>query len=232
MQAKKISIIIPTLNEEGLVGKSVRHLQSIPHQELLAELIVVDGGSEDHTCEVARAAGAKVVQAPAKGRAIQMNYGAAQATGEILYFVHADVLPPESCLLDIKEALEAGHQLGCFSFDFDSTSRLLKINAYLTQFDSITSGGGDQTLFLHKQTFEELGRFNEDLPIMEDFDFVWRAKKKYNLHLVKKRALVSARKYTKNGYFKVQIINGLTLTLFRRGMCPFKLAKWYKKVLS
>lgn len=122
--------------------------------------------------------------------------------------------------------------MGCFSFDFDSRSPLLKINAYLTQFDSMTSGGGDQTLFLYKQTFEKLGRFNEELPIMEDFDFVWRAKMQYNLHFVKNRALVSARKCEKNGYFKVQIVNGLALTLFRRGVCPFKLAKWYKKMLG
>lgn len=232
MQEGRISIVIPTLNEEQRIGKLVTHLQRIPHQELIAEIIVVDGGSKDQTCAVAHEAGASVLLAPATGRAVQMNYGAAQTKGEILYFVHADVLPPASCLLDIKKALEAGHQLGCFSFDFDSSSPLLKINAYLTQFDSITSGGGDQTLFLYKQTFEELGCFNEELPIMEDFDFVWRAKKQYDLYLVKNRALVSARKYNKNGYFKVQIVNGLTLVLFRRGMSPSKLAKWYKKVLS
>ena len=77
-----------------------------------------------------------------------------------------------------------------------------------------------------------MGRFDENLPIMEDFDFVWRAKKQYPLHFVKNPVLVSARKYERNSYLKVQIINGITFTLFRRGYCPFKLAKWYKRVLS
>ena len=227
-----ISIVIPTLNEEERIGRLVHHLRSMPDQMHLEEILVCDGGSRDRTRALAGEAGAQVLRSPEKGRASQMNYAAAQAKGEVLYFVHADVLPPRTCLADIVHALQNGHQMGCFSFDFDSPSWLLKVNAYLTQFDSLTSGGGDQTFFIPKQLFEELGCFDERLPIMEDFDFVWRAKKKYSLHLVKTRALVSARKYEKNNYFKVQLVNGITLTLFRRGVCPFKLAKWYKRVLK
>lgn len=232
MEQDKISIIIPTLNEEDRIGELVKHLRTIPHQHFLQEIIVCDGGSEDKTRELAQTAGARVLQAPARSRAIQMNFGAQYAQGEILYFVHADAIPPKDCLVNIKEAIQKGYQLGCFSYDFDSDSKLLKINSYVTQFESITSGGGDQTLFLPKQTFEDLGRFNEELPIMEDFDFVWRAKKEYPLYFVKNPVLISARKYDKNSYLKVQIVNGVTFTLFRRGVCPFKLAKWYKRLLS
>ncbi|MBX2875680.1 MAG: TIGR04283 family arsenosugar biosynthesis glycosyltransferase [Saprospiraceae bacterium] len=232
MNLNSISIIIPTLNEEERIGQLVTHLRALSHQTFLREIIVSDGGSADKTCELASAAGAQLLHAPCPSRATQMNYGAQQAQGDILYFVHADALPPKDCLRNIIEAVQAGHQLGCFSYDFDSDSSLLKINAYMTQFDAITSGGGDQTLFLPKETFEALGRFNEELPIMEDFDFVWRAKQQYPLHFVKNPVLVSARKYEKNSYLKVQIVNGITFTLFRRGYCPFKLAKWYKRVLS
>lgn len=232
MNLNSISIIIPTLNEEERIGGLVKHLRTLSHQIFLKEIIVSDGGSKDKTCELAIAAGASLMQAPCPSRAIQMNWAAKQAQGDILYFLHADALPPRDCLINIIEAVQDGHYLGCFSYDFDSDSSLLKINAYMTQFDAITSGGGDQTLFLPKETFEALGRFNEDLPIMEDFDFVWRAKKQYPLHFVKNPVLVSARKYEKNSYLKVQIVNGITFTLFRRGYCPFKLAKWYKRVLS
>ncbi len=232
MDLNSISIIIPTLNEEERIGQLVQHLRALAHQIYLKEIIVSDGGSTDKTCELAIAAGAQLLQAPTASRAVQMNYGAQAAKGEILYFVHADALPPRDCLANIIEAVQEGHQLGCFSYDFDSDSSLLKINAYMTQFDAITSGGGDQTLFLPKVTFETLGRFNEDLPIMEDFDFIWRAKKRYPLHFIKNPVLISARKYEKNSYLKVQIVNGITFTLFRRGYCPFKLAKWYKRVLS
>lgn len=232
MNLNSISIIIPTLNEEERIGSLIKHLRTLSHQAFLEEIIVSDGGSTDRTCALAKAAGTHLVHAPCPSRAIQMNYGAQQAKGDILYFVHADALPPKDCLANIVEAVQAGHQLGCFSYDFNSDSSWLKINAYFTQFDAITSGGGDQTLFLPKETFETLGRFDEDLPIMEDFDFVWRAKKRYPLHFVKNPVLVSAWKYEKNSYLKVQIVNGITFTLFRRGYCPFKLAKWYRRVLS
>lgn len=226
-----ISVIIPALNEEKNIGGLVNYLFSIPHQTYLHEVIVVDGGSQDRTTQEAQKAGAFVLESP-KGRAIQMNLGADRARGNILYFVHADVIPPRSCFGDIMDALKQGNVMGCFSYDFASSSSLLKINAYFTQFDSMTTGGGDQTFFIPKAHFQHLGRFKENLPIMEDFDFIWRAKKHHPLHIVKKRALVSARKYEKNSYLKVQLVNGLVLTLFRRGYCPFKLARLYKRLLQ
>ncbi len=232
MEKKTISIIIPTLNEEERIGPLIDHLHQLPHPAYLQEIIVCDGGSEDKTQEIAEAAGATLLKSPQRGRAVQMNYAADLAQGDILYFVHADVVPPKECLGNIMNALAEGHRMGCFSFDFASTSKLLKINAYFTQFDLMTSGGGDQTFFIPKATFNELGQFDEKLPFMEDFDFVWRAKKHYPLHLVKNRAVVSARKYESNSYLKVQVVNGITLALFKRGYSPFKLARWYKRLLG
>lgn len=228
----QISVIIPTLNEESNIGQQIKRFLSMPRQDLLCEVLVVDAGSQDNTLEVAQRAGAKVLVSPYKGRAAQMNYGARQALGSILYFVHADVRPPASCLEDIVKALDDKAQLGCFAYYFDSKSPLLKINAWFTGFDWMANGGGDQTLFLPKACFWKLGGFDEQLPIMEDFDFVWRAKKKqYDLQLVKSRAIVSARKYEKNSYLKVQLVNAITFLAFRWGYSPQKLAKWYRKML-
>lgn len=228
----QISVIIPTLNEATNIGQQVERFLSFPRQDLLREIIVVDAGSQDATVAVAEKAGARVLLAPQKGRAVQMNFGAKHAQGAILYFVHADVRPPASCLEDVVQTLAQKQRLGCFTYHFDSDSPLLKVNAFFTGFNWMANGGGDQTLFLQKSCFWELGGFDEQLPIMEDFDFVWRAKKQqYAMQVVRSRATVSARKYEKNNYFKVQIVNAITFLAFRWGYSPRKLAEWYRKML-
>ncbi len=228
----RVSLIIPALNEEENLGRLLPYLKKIPHQEELLEIIVCDGGSEDKTQEVAVKEGVTCLQSPARGRAAQMNFAAAQAAGEILYFVHADVFPPQSCLKDLTQAFRQGHRMGCFCYEFDSDSPLLKFNASLTRYDLMTSGGGDQTFFIKKEDFHHLGGFDDTLPIMEDFDFVWRAKKQFPLHILPSKALVSARKYQNNSYLRVQLANALVFLLFRWGYCPYKLAKMYKKILQ
>lgn len=229
----KVSVIIPTLNEAQNIAVQLKRFFAFPDQDLLAEVIIVDGGSEDGTRELAAKAGAKVYGTSQKSRAIQMNHGARLATGSILYFVHADVRPPESCLVDIVRTLDKKYDIGCFAYYFDTDAKLLQLNAFLTGFDWIAAGGGDQGLFLEKELFWDLGGFDEELPIMEDFDFVWRAKRlKHKVKLVNNRAIVSARKYERNNYFKVQFVNTVTFLAFRWGYNPHKLARWYRKMLS
>ena len=228
----KVSLIIPTLNEEKRIRKLLIYLQELPHQELLKEIIVCDGGSEDRTLEEAKIAGVQVLRSPARGRAIQMNYAAAQSKGAILYFVHADVFPPSSCLTDIIEALKKGPHMGCFQCNFTDESKLLQFNSRLTKLNWMAAGGGDQTFFIQRQAFEQLNGFDESLPIMEDFDIVWRAKKDYYFHVIKSKALVSARKYRNNSYLKVQLTNAVVFLLFRWGASPGKLSRMYKKILN
>lgn len=228
----KISIIIPTLNEEKNIVRLINHLKGLAHQNYLQEIIVCDAGSKDATQALAKEAGATVLQSPRRGRAVQMNYAVEQSTGAVLYFVHADVLPPASCLGDIVESLRQGHKFGCFSYNFDSDKKSLKFNALLNKFDWVVCGGGDQTLFIGRDTFYEMNRFKEEYPIMEDFDFVWRTKKKYPMHVIKKDATVSARKFENNSYVRVQIANILVFFLFRAGVSPNYLAKLYKGMLN
>ncbi len=226
-----ISVIIPTLNEEIYIARLVHWLrQTAPAVDM--EIIVVDGGSRDDTAALAKSAGAAVMQSPRKGRAVQMNMGARAAQSDMLYFVHADVLPPESWAADIFNAVQTGKQAGCFSYRFDSPMRLLRINAWLTQRDSIGAGGGDQTLFVTRRVFEDLGGFNEQLAIMEDFDFVWRLKSVMPFHIICQDVVVSARKYEKNSYLKVQVVNFITLALFRLGYSDKRLAVMYKWLLK
>lgn len=228
-----ISLIIPTLNEEKRIRNLLYYLRKIPGQELLEEIIVCDGGSKDRTIEEASLPEVNVLSSPATGRAVQMNYAAAQARADILYFVHADVFPPQTCLSDIIHAInEEGHKMGCFRCRYTDESKMMQLNARLTKLNWMAAGGGDQTFFITRTAFDQMGGFDSTLPIMEDFDLVWRAKKHWPLFVAPSEALVSARKYKNNSYLKVQLTNAMVFLLFRWGADPVKLSKMYRKILD
>ena len=146
----KISVIIPTLNEAQNIERLIPYLKKECDTTPLLEIIMVDGGSQDETVALGQNLGITVIQCPRKGRAVQMNYGANTATGSVLHFIHADVLPPKDCFTNIIHILNQGYDAGCFTYQFDSKSWLLKINAFFTRFNKIWCRGGDQTLFVKK----------------------------------------------------------------------------------
>lgn len=226
----KVSIIIPVLNEAENIERLVQQLLTNSNG-CLAELLVVDGGSTDDTVAKAQQAGATVLHSPCQGRAKQMNFAAQFATGDLLYFVHGDTLPPASYMEDVLQAVQAGFPVGCFRFRFESDHPLLRINSFMTRFDLIVCRGGDQTLFVTRALFDELGGYGEADVIMEDFYFIKRAKARYPFKIIPKEVLVSARKYAKNGYFRVQIANFIAFNMFRFGFPQQRIATTYRKLL-
>lgn len=232
MNTRFISVIVPTLNEEKNVHDVINRLQKYGDCYVL-EIIIVDGGSTDNTAQVAEAAGAVVVTSP-KGRALQMNAGAARAAGEVLYFVHADTQVAESFAKDIFQAIQEGYQAGGYRFRFDSDRWVLKINSYFTRFDSLFVRGGDQTLFVTRALFRSLGGFDERYVIMEEYDFLRRMwKSQRNLFkLIPKEVVVSARKYETNSWLSVQLANLVAVLLFKMGRSPQYIAHLYKKMLN
>lgn len=227
---KKISIIIPVYNEEENIQKLLPRLTAAT-KSISREIIVVDGGSTDRTVERATALGATVLRAPKKGRAHQMNHGYENSTGDVLYFVHADTLPPESFVADIRAALAEGYPLGCYRFEFNSPRKLLKVNAYFTRFDKMWCRGGDQTLFVTRTLFKELEGYCSKHFIMEEYDFIARARKKNRFKIIPKAVLVSARKYEDNGYLKVQVANLIVFNMYRLGFSQEKMMKFYRSML-
>ncbi|MCB0630805.1 MAG: TIGR04283 family arsenosugar biosynthesis glycosyltransferase [Saprospiraceae bacterium] len=227
----KISIIIPTLNEAGNIARLVEHLRKHGKEDL-AEIIVVDGGSSDHTEELARRAGAITYLSPRKGRSLQMNFGARHASGDILYFVHADTLPPATYVKDIRQAVQADYPIGCFRFRFDSDRWLLKVNSWFTRLDQLWCRGGDQTLFITRELFEELNGFCPDHIIMEEYDLIARARKLYPFRIIPKDVLVSARKYDNNSYLRVQIANLIAFNMYRLGFSQPGIYNTYRKLLD
>jgi rSAM/selenodomain-associated transferase 2 len=226
----KLSVIIPTYNEGAGIQQLVVFIAE--HGMGVCEIIVVDGGSNDSTIEKASGAGAIVLKSDVCARANQMNLGANAATGNVLYFVHADVQLPSSFVADIRESIQLNYSSGCYRYQFDSDKTILKLNAYCTRFRGLMCRGGDQTLFVIKQVFDELNGFNEYYTVMEDFDFIIRLREKFSFRIIPKNVLVSARKYDSNSWLRVQIVNLIAFMMFNLKVNPLEIKKTYSKLLT
>lgn len=226
----KISVIIPTWNEGKQIGSLVTFIRQRGGASV-GEVIVCDAASDDNTIESAAQAGAIVLKNLKRSRAIQMNSGAGYATGEVLYFIHADVKLVASFADDITKTLYTGYHAGCYRYVFDSDSMMLRINGYCTRFSGIMCRGGDQTLFVTRSVFEDLKGFNPFYSIMEDYDFIIRLRKKYLFKIIPKNIIVSARKYETNSWLRVQLANLSVFMMFFLRRSPEKMKAFYSKVL-
>lgn len=230
-----ISIIIPTFNEAYFIGKLIDHLWKSDTENWIKEILVADAGSEDQTCQLAQAYGAKVIHCPSKGRSSQMNFAAKQATGEILHFIHADSFPPHSFSSAIIQHIKQ-HRVGCFRSLFDTSSRFLRFNSFFTRFSCTVFRGGGQTLFVERKLFEQLGGYREDMELMEEYDLIVRLKKQAKFKVIQRNVLVSARDYEKHGNWNLQARYMVLVMLFFSGvphrflqqahafLCPWKRA--------
>ncbi|RIW15927.1 glycosyltransferase [Algoriphagus lacus] len=227
----RISVIIPVFNEAQNLRVLIPFLRQYGG-DFIVDLIVVDGGSTDDSCQVAESLGAYVLHSEIKSRAVQMNLGAGHAKGNTLFFVHADTRPLKSFAEDIQKALIKGYKAGCFRYRFDSPSTLLKFNSWFTQFNGVFSGGGDQTLFITRDFFNTLGGYDSGFCLMEDFELVRRIKRKAKFHIIQKSMTVSARKYENNSWLRVQLVNLFVFVLFYFGTKPEKLKKLYSTLLN
>jgi rSAM/selenodomain-associated transferase 2 len=226
-----ISIIIPVYNEEKTIALLVQYLTK--HAAgLVKEIIVCDAASTDATNEEATKAGATVVLSPEKGRGAQLNYGASKASGSVFYFVHADTFPPESFATDIQQAVKDGFAMGRYRTTFNSTKWYLPINAWFTRFDWFICYGGDQTLFMTKELFQATGGYRNDMRIMEDYEFVKRARQQARYKIFSKGALISARKYEKNSWWKVQMANRKVVAMYKKGATQEDMQAAYRHLLN
>ena len=226
-----ISIIIPTLDEEVYIARLLDHLL-YAIQGRAAEIILVDGGSQDRTLLIAEHYPISILKSNAPGRAVQMNMGARQAKGEILYFVHADVLPSSRFYDEIQTEYSKGCKAGMFRQKFEGGPWLLQINSFLTRFDWEWTRGGDQTLFVERNLFHSLGGFDERYVVMEEYEFLRRLRQKSSLCILHSYTLVSSRKYRKNSYFRVAYAYFVAHRMFREGKDPGKIKEVYQSMLE
>ena len=220
----KISVIIPVLNEEKVISQLLNHLKVSGSSINIAEIIVVDGDSTDNTQKIVANIRAvapravkkngvwnyddtipdiKLVNSP-KGRAKQMNIGAKHAKGDILYFLHADSLPPNGYDDLILKEVHKGNQAGCFRMQFDSAHWWLRLASWLTQFSWRACRGGDQSQFITRGLFDEIGGYDEDYIIYEDNILINELYKRKQFVVINKKIRTSARLYKKVGIWKLQ----------------------------
>lgn len=226
-----ISILIPTFNEEGFIVQTIERLKALDTKNLISEIIVADGNSTDDTQKLAQQAGAKVLICPKKGRAAQMNFAADTASGSILYFIHADTLPPENFANDIVNAVNGGFDAGSFRLIFDCDHWFLKANAWFTRFNVDAVRFGDQSLFVTKAAFAIATGFSESLIVMEDQHLIKKLKKQVKFKLIQKAVVTSARKYLENGVYRTQGVFFLIFLMYKLGFSQKTLVKTYRKLL-
>ncbi|MGZ8504376.1 MAG: TIGR04283 family arsenosugar biosynthesis glycosyltransferase [Flavitalea sp.] len=226
-----ISIVIPTYNEENHIKTTIEHIRRNDTAQLINEIIVIDGGSSDATVALAHTEGVTALVSPKKGRSAQMNFGASIASQEILYFLHADTIPPANFSSDILKAIQEGHSAGCFMLEFDHPHWFLKANCWFTRFDINAFRYGDQSLFVKKNYFKDVNGFSEKHIIFEDYAIIKQIKKKGSFKIIRRPVITSARKYLENGIFKMQGIFFLMYFLYRFGFSQPRLVSTYKRLI-
>ncbi len=198
---------------------------------MVREVIVVDGGSTDGTVEEARQGGARVLRS-VKGRAVQMNVGAAAATTDQLYFLHAETLPPADFAALITEGFEQGAVAGCFRLSFDHDHWFMRANCWFTRFDVQAFRYGDQSLFVRKEVFDRAGGFDERLIIFEDNEIVRLLKRYGPFKILRASVRTSARKFLVNGVYRMHAIFYLMYFLYQAGWSQERLLHTYRKLIK
>lgn len=202
--------------------------QLISAQRKGAEVLLVDGGSIDDSVALARAAGL-VVLATGGGRACQMNHGAAAATRELFFFVHADTCLPAQALETVAARLNGTRCWGRFDVEIAASLRMVKVVALLMNWRSRLTGigTGDQTLFLTRQAFEQVGGFPEQ-PLMEDIEISTRLRRHAWPVCLHERVKTSGRRWEKFGVWPTIFLMWRLRWAYWRGVPAGVLAQAYR----
>ena len=223
---KGLSIIIPVLNEAAGVQRVLQALG--PLRQRGAELIVVDGGSEDDTPALCHGLADQVLAGP-RGRARQMNHGATQASADRLLFLHADTeLPPNADVL-IAQALARDRIWGRFDVLIEGRSPWLPVVAAMMNWRSRSTGiaTGDQAIFVQRQVFESVGGF-PDLPLMEDIEISRRLRALQAPVCLRQRVRTSGRRWDERGAWRTIVLMWRLRWHYWRGVPAEQLARLYR----
>jgi rSAM/selenodomain-associated transferase 2 len=220
----KLSIIVPALDEAAGIAATLEALAPLRAER--HEVIVVDGGSADATAAIAAPLADRVIQAP-RGRARQMNAGAAIAAGDALLFLHADTRLPEHAAQVVREALER-RGWGRFDVRIEGSSRWLAVVAFSMNLRSRLTGiaTGDQAMFMRRDVFAGAGGF-ADIPLMEDVALSARLKAISPPACVAARVVTSGRRWERRGVLRTVLLMWRLRLAYFFGARPEDLARRY-----
>lgn len=222
----RLSIVVPVLNEAGLIAAALQRLTLL--RERGAEVIVADGGSDDGSAQIARPHADRVVDAP-RGRAAQMNAGAAVARGDILLFLHADSRLPDDADGLIREGLaRSGRDWGRFDIAIEGRHPLLPVIAWFMNRRSRLTGicTGDQGIFVRRALFEACGGF-PPIALMEDIALSRTLRRRGPPLCVSRRVSTSGRRWERRGTLRTVLLMWRLRLAYFLGADPRKLAGLY-----
>ena len=217
---------MPVLNEAGTIAATLHALAAC--RRAGAELLLVDGGSDDATLPAATGLADQLLSAP-RGRARQMNAGAARARAAVLLFLHADTVLPEGALAAIDKAIDEGARWGRFDVSITGASAMFPLIAALMNRRSRWSGiaTGDQAMFVRRDTFEQVGGF-PDQPLMEDIELSLRLRRIGRPACLRPPVLTSGRRWERFGVWRTIWLMWRLRLLYWLGMPAERLARAYR----
>ncbi len=220
-----VSIIVPALNEAAGIAETLTALQKLEGEK---EILVVDGGSDDNTVDLARACDVNVVQSN-RGRGLQLHTGALLARGSVLWFVHADTIPPAHALQEIQNSLSdpsvAG---GNFGLIFDGTTRAARqLTAIYPTLRWLNLCYGDSGIFVRREVYEKIGGFRP-FALFEDLDLLGRLRKAGRFVHLNCRITTSSRRFENKNFALVWTHWTALQVLYWGGVSPNLLARWYR----
>ena len=225
----RFSIIMPVLNEELVLDAQLARLtRQCAHHD--CELLIVDGGSSDRTTAVAQCYG-RVMAAP-RGRATQMNAGAAVASGDVLIFLHADTILPDDAFGAIEKALALPQVVGgafriCFNcqhWPYRLVALSVNMRSHMRKIFT-----GDQAYFIRSASFKAVGGYPNQ-PLMEDLEIITRLRKIGKVVLLPQYVTTSARRHEKIGLIRSVLLMWYLRTLYKLGTSPEQLQRMYLDV--
>ena len=230
MNQPRVSVIVPTFNEESVILST---LDTLTHLINIAEIIVADGGSTDQTVALVHQnfPVIKLVETKIANRGLQMDAGAELATGSIFWFIHADTVPSEKCVEQIIAALEDRQIVGgnC-RIKFDGGGLWARILSWLyPRLRRLNLIYGDSAIFVRREIFERVNGFG-DLPLFEDVDFYRRAQRLGQFAYLHTPVVTSSRRFQSSSFIVTFAKWAIFQGLYWLGFSPHRLAKWYKVI--
>ncbi len=227
-QRASISIILPVLNEQGIVNQAIDRLLRL-RSDAAVEIIVVDGDPAGST--INRTDHPVIKTTAEQGRSRQMNRGASVASGHILLFLHADTILPDDALLRVAEAMtDERFAAGAFDLGIDSDRWFFRITEQYVRFRTRLTRipFGDQAIFIRRNYFLEMDGYRE-IPLMEDIELMRRIKKDgRSICVISEKVMTSARRWEREGVLFCTIRNWALQTAYMLGVPPENLKRWYQ----